>query len=122
LRAVGVEAFRDWTAGWALCFPNADEARALGGAGELARRYDLVVLKHGLTGATLHRRDVAPQEVPGRPVQAVDPTGAGDAFAAGFLVARLRGDDDLDAARCAVGAAATVVTRPGGRPPPPART
>src|SRR5512132_174302 len=43
LRAVGVEAFRDWTDGWALCLPSADEARALGGAPELARRYDTVV-------------------------------------------------------------------------------
>jgi sugar/nucleoside kinase (ribokinase family) len=117
LRAVGIEAFRDWTAGWALCFPNADEAQALGGAPELARRCDLVVLKRGPGGAALYRRDAPPQEVPGRAVPAVDPTGAGDAFAAGFLAARVRGEDDVEAASAAVRAAAAAVTRPGGRPP-----
>jgi sugar/nucleoside kinase (ribokinase family) len=116
LRAMGVEAFLDATEGFALCFPNAEEAEVLGGAEQLARRYDLAVVKRGPAGAVLHRRGAAPVEIPGEPADAVDPTGAGDAFAAGFLAARLRGGDHSACARAAMRAAAAVVTRAGGRP------
>jgi sugar/nucleoside kinase (ribokinase family) len=116
LRAMGVEAFRDATEGWALCFPSADEASALGGARELARRYDAVVVTRGPAGAALYRRDAEPLEAPGEPVQAVDPTGAGDAFAAGFLAARVSGEDAPACLRAAVRTAAQAVTHAGGRP------
>jgi len=55
-----------------------------------------VVLKRGATGATLHSAD-GKVGVPARIVPAVDPVGAGDAFVAGFLSARL---DGLDPAAC----------------------
>ncbi|HEX6970964.1 MAG TPA: PfkB family carbohydrate kinase, partial [Limnochordia bacterium] len=50
--------------------------------------------------------------VPAFPVpRVVDPIGAGDGFAAGFLCGRLEGLDEVEAARwgCAVGALATTV-------------
>jgi sugar/nucleoside kinase (ribokinase family) len=116
LRVLGTGAFLDATEGFELCFANADEAQVLGGPNVLARRYDVAVVKRGRAGAVLHRRDAPPLEVPGEPANAVDPTGAGDAFAAGFLAARMRGEDDAACARAAVRAAAAVVTRAGGRP------
>jgi sugar/nucleoside kinase (ribokinase family) len=61
----------------------------------------------------LHRRDAQPFEIPGEHADAVDATGAGDAFAAGFMAARLRGGDDAACARTAVRAAAALVTRAG---------
>ena len=116
LRALGIDAFLGATDGFELCFANAEEADVLGGADALTSRYGLAVVKRGRAGAVLHRRDAPPLEVPGEPADAVDPTGAGDAFAAGFLAARLRGEDDAACARAAVRAAAAVVTRAGGRP------
>jgi sugar/nucleoside kinase (ribokinase family) len=48
----------------------------------------------------------------------VDPTGAGDAFAAGYLAALMRGEDDEACAHSALRAAAQAVGRPGARPRP----
>ncbi|HKE80166.1 MAG TPA: PfkB family carbohydrate kinase [Solirubrobacteraceae bacterium] len=116
LRALGAGVFLDATDGFELCFANAEEADVLGGPEALVRRYEVAAVKRGRAGAVLHRRDAPPLEVPGEAADAVDPTGAGDAFAAGFLAARLRGEDDAACARAAVRAAAAVVTRAGGRP------
>ncbi|HEX2314293.1 MAG TPA: PfkB family carbohydrate kinase, partial [Thermomonospora sp.] len=46
----------------------------------------------------------------------VDSTGAGDAFAAGFLAAVLQGADEPSALAAACRAGALAVTRVGGRP------
>ena len=50
---------------------------------------------------------------PGVPVRAVDPVGAGDAFAAGFLSGILRGTGPGQAMVEAAAVAAHVVTTPG---------
>jgi sugar/nucleoside kinase (ribokinase family) len=47
---------------------------------------------------------------------AVDSTGAGDAFAAGLLAARLDGAAPADALAAGARLAAEAVARPGGRP------
>ncbi len=49
-------------------------------------------------------------------VEAIDATGAGDAFAAAFLAARLQGAEIEAALRRAVAAGAKATTRIGGRP------
>ena len=48
------------------------------------------------------------------PAREVDPTGAGDAFAAGMLLALARGDDPAEAARLGAAAASIVVEGRGG--------
>jgi ribokinase len=66
-----------------------------------------VVETRGAGGATLIR-DGERVSGPGFAVEPVDTTGAGDAFAAGFLAARLDGRDDADA--LAVGNACGALT------------
>jgi ribokinase len=57
-----------------------------------------------------------PVSVAARSVPVVDPTGAGDAFAAGLLASWLAGGSPTDALRVAVTAGATAVGTVGGRP------
>jgi sugar/nucleoside kinase (ribokinase family) len=107
--------FLSWTAGATICFPNEDEADVLEGA--LLDPYEVVVLKRGSRGARVLRRGAEPVEVPAQPVTEIDPTGAGDAFAAGYLAALMRGGgDDAACAAAGVAAAAEAVSRTGARP------
>ncbi len=69
------------------------------------------VLKRGALGCR-----VFGNEIPAPEVAAVDPTGAGDAFAAAFCVAWLRGGTPVEAAEQAVAAASQSVTLVGARP------
>jgi sugar/nucleoside kinase (ribokinase family) len=96
-----------------LVFPNEREARILSGKGELrtVARYfhdlgvKVVVIKRGEKGAAVCWQGRC-EEVPAASVKVVDPGGAGDNFAAGFLAGYLRGLDPLNCARigCALGA------------------
>jgi sugar/nucleoside kinase (ribokinase family) len=106
--------FFAWSAGALLCFPNEDEAAVLGGG--LAEAYEVVVLKRGAAGASVLRAGAVSAEVPAAEVEVVDLTGAGDAFAAGFLAALVRGEDDGACAAAGVGAAARALSRVGARP------
>ena len=99
--------FLTWTAGAALCLANEDEAAVLGDA--LAGAYPEVVVKRGASGASL----LGGESVAAAPADVVDLTGAGDAFAAGFLAAQQRGEDRL---ALAVATAARAVAVTGGRP------
>jgi len=85
-----------------LLLPNEREAEGLGG--EMA-------VKLGARGARWG--DV---HVPAEPVEVVDTTGAGDAFAAGLLAARLAGADREAALRAGCAAAARAVAQVGARP------
>ncbi|MDO3705198.1 sugar kinase [Micromonospora sp. C28SCA-DRY-2] len=80
-----------------VVFVGLDEARRLWGSGDPAavRRLlpgpDLVVVKDAAVGATALPRAGAASFVPTLRVPVREPVGAGDAFAAGFLSALLRG-------------------------------
>ncbi len=56
------------------------------------------------------------QVIPAPAVTAIDPTGAGDAFAAAFCVAWLRGATPIESAEHAVAAASQAVLTAGARP------
>ena len=87
-----------------LLLPNQREAEVLGERGEM-------VVKLGAGGARWG--DV---HVPAEPVDVVDTTGAGDAFAAGLLTARLAGGDRRAALVAGCAAAARAVAQVGARP------
>jgi sugar/nucleoside kinase (ribokinase family) len=115
--------FLDHAAGAGLLLPNADEARMLSGEGDperaaraLATRFGEVVVTLGADGAlwTDGRESVRADPVPVE--AAVDSTGAGDAFAAGLLAARLDGAAPAEALAAGARLAAEAVGRPGGRP------
>jgi sugar/nucleoside kinase (ribokinase family) len=114
--------------------PNRDEAALLTGteptcteltrtdgartaAAELSRAYDLAVVKLGGAGAVAARDGRVTVRVAGTPTAALDSTGAGDAFAGGFLAARLTGADDRTAVAAGCRAGAQAVGQVGGRPP-----
>src|SRR6201999_303521 len=83
----------------AVFFANAHEARLL----DIARPQfakTTTVVKNGAGSTIVTPPDGAPLAVPVQEAaQARDSTGAGDAFAAGFLAARAQGADPLEAAR-----------------------
>jgi sugar/nucleoside kinase (ribokinase family) len=108
-----------------LLFANLDEARVLAGpsgtAAELAvallDRAGAAVVKSGAAGATWAGPAAPPVHVPAAPVaRVVDPTGAGDAFAAGFLAAWLGGATPADALAGGARLGALAVAKVGGRP------
>ncbi len=122
LREVGPQEFLEWTKGAAILFPNEEEAAVLAGSDDLetqcarlAAVYPLVVVKRGASGcqaaAGAQRWRIAAPKV-----KAVDATGAGDAFVAAFLAARLKGAEVEAALKRAVAAGAEAATRVGGRP------
>jgi len=92
-----------------LVFASAAEADELGTP--LAKLTAIPVIKLGAAGCI-----VAGKQVAAPAVHEVDPTGAGDAFAAAFCVSHLHGASPLEAARAAVQVASAAVTRVGARP------
>jgi hypothetical protein len=81
---------------------------------EWAARTDqpLLVVTRGERGATLYVGGKA-DHIPAPRVRAVDPTGAGDIFAAAFFAGLLKSGDPHRAARLAVCLASASVMRPG---------
>ncbi|HEX8627531.1 MAG TPA: PfkB family carbohydrate kinase [Catenuloplanes sp.] len=124
LRRVGPSAFAAWIRGVDLLLANTDEATALVGAGSPGRQAGALtglaraaVLKRGASGAVWAQPDGGLVAVPAEPADAVDATGAGDAFAAGVLVAWLAGRPPQEALRAGAAAGALAVSRLGARPP-----
>ncbi len=105
-----------------LLFANADEAAVLTGAIEpeasarlLGARCGEAIVKCGPDGAVWSDgTDLVSER--GTALAAVDSTGAGDAFAAGVLAARLRGAGTAAALRAGNMLAAKAISRRGGRP------
>jgi ribokinase len=124
LATVGAAAFLEWVEGAGLLVPNAEEARVLTGEADpeaaalaLARGREVVVTL-GAEGA-LWTDGEEVVRVAAEPTRAVDTTGAGDAFAAGLLAARLDGADPAAALAAGCRLAARAVASIGARPPLP---
>ena len=103
-----------------ILFVNRREAMALGkdpdwrrASGRLGTRVPLLVVKGGPDGASVVRGKIW-QDHPGFRVEVVDPTGAGDAFNAGFLFAYLAGWTLPICARWGNACGAMTAARPGG--------
>ena len=103
-----------------LIVVNEAEAGFYGSA--LDRAAGKVALTLGARGARLYQRGQLLAEATPPPVQAVDTTGAGDAFVAALTVALLEGQGAADALAFACAAGALAATRPGAQPSLPWRT
>jgi sugar/nucleoside kinase (ribokinase family) len=122
LEAAGTDRFLDWTRGVDLLLPNSDEAEALtgsadphGAAAVLSDVYREVVVKLGSDGA-LWRQGFIGASAPAERVEVVDTTGAGDAFAAGFLTSWLLHPEPETALAAGNRLAARAVGSVGARP------
>jgi 2-dehydro-3-deoxygluconokinase len=106
-----------------LVFVGEDEAWGLGGPEAVRAALpepELLVVKQGATGATaFHGEHVT--SVPALHVDVVAAVGAGDAFAAGFLSATLRGLPVRERLRHGHLMAAAALTVPGDLATPPSR-
>ena len=109
IRDFGPERFRALVDGLRpdVVFANEAEWGVLGGALDAPT----CVLKRGAAGCTI-RADGSSLELPAAPAEVVDSTGAGDAFAAGFLL----GGSPEEAGRRALDAAARCVATMGAMP------
>jgi sugar/nucleoside kinase (ribokinase family) len=122
LREVGADDFAAWTRGAAILFPNEEEAGILADSdnpetqcARLAAGYPLVVIKRGVAGAEV-AEGARRWRVSAPKIEAIDTTGAGDAFVAAFLAARLTGADIQPALERAATAGAAASAIVGGRP------
>jgi len=123
IKEVGTQNFLDWTNGFSTLFANADEAAALSGSAVLEEQfkrltpnYGRVVIKLGAAGAVVGNAEGLRLSLPAPKVDVVDTTGAGDAFAAGFLSAELRGEALEAALAAGIKAGSAAVTQIGGQP------
>lgn len=95
---------------------NRQEARELG---QVEAR--IVVTTLGADGCEVSIEGGPPTSVPAMAAEVVDPTGAGDCFAAAFAVAFIETGDPLAAARFAAAAASLAVSVAGAQPSLPSR-
>lgn len=80
-----------------------------------------VVVTKGARGAAMYQRGVEMAWASPPAVEAIDATGAGDAFVAAITVALLEGMGPAEALRFACAAGAFAATRPGAQPSAPER-
>ena len=120
---MGAATFLRWTESARVCFANASEAAVLAGtadppaqAAALTCVYSLAVIKRGAEGAVACSVDGGLWSADAPPVHAVDTSGAGDAFMAGFLASYLRGRDVATCLDAGIRAGSRAVTVLGGRP------
>ncbi|MEH0929164.1 sugar kinase [Micromonospora sp. CPCC 205558] len=108
-----------------LVFVGQDEAETLWGTTDPAAVRELlpgpetVVVKDGAVGATALVRDAETAFVPAPRVTVVEPVGAGDAFAAGYLAGLLRGLDPVRRLRLGHLLAAQALTSSADNAPVP---
>ena len=112
IEGFGVNNFLEAIQGADIVFPNKEEYELLSKDHQLTSLFPEIVVTKGEQGAEL----VGVAHVDAKSVEAVDPTGAGDAFAAKYIAERLSGSSPIEALEFANDFAALAVTRPGGQP------
>jgi sugar/nucleoside kinase (ribokinase family) len=119
----GPAPFLDGIVGADILFANVQEAALLCSettaermAQVLSERHGLAVITQGADSVFVAEAGSKPISVPVPPVRLVDPTGAGDAMAAGFLDSWIVEHDVLAAAQAGILVAARAVMLMGGRP------
>lgn len=123
LDEVGPHLFRDWVGPADWLFANESEAELLTGEADfdaqmrvLGEQFTHVVIKRGRFGAAIGGRGGVIQSRPAPIVKVVDTTGAGDAFAAGFVAALLRGEAHAGCLEAGIASGARAVQVVGGQP------
>lgn len=123
LQDVGAARFLGWTRGADVLLANRDEATVLTGApdphaaaAELCEAFGEVVVKLGADGALWQQGFIGASAPAERGVEVVDTTGAGDAFAAGFLASWLLHPEPETALAAGNRLAARAVSALGARP------
>ena len=122
IEEAGTARFLEWTRGVDLLLANRDEALLLAGtrdvssaASRLGDTYREVVVKLGRDGALWQQGFIA-ASAPADRVDVADTTGAGDAFAAGFLASWLLHPEPETALAAGNRLAARAVATVGARP------
>ena len=116
----GLEAFKELISEADLIFPNLEEDQLLGLSGAVA----LSVVTKGQNGAEAHWASGQSVEIAGLATESIDPTGAGDAFCAGFLASLVASEHFQDlrsevvqkALKSGVEAGSKAVSMVGARP------
>ena len=116
----GLEAFKELISEADLIFPNLEEDQLLGLSGAVA----LSVVTKGQNGAEAHWASGQSVEIAGLATESIDPTGAGDAFCAGFLASLVSSEHFQDlrpelvqkALKSGVEAGSKAVSLVGARP------
>ena len=123
LLEVGLNQVREWLALVDVVILNEEEAHFLSGknnpveaAAELLKKTPLVVIKRGGNGALAQARGSGVVQIPAVETEVLDTTGAGDAFAAGFILAWANDGDLIDALKSGAALAAKCVSTLGARP------
>ena len=123
LLEVGIKQVREWLTMVDVVVLNEEEAHFLSGknnpieaAAELLQLTPLVVIKRGGNGALAQARGSALVQIPAVDVEVVDTTGAGDAFAAGFIKSWIAKNELVDSLHSGAELAAKCVAIVGSRP------
>lgn len=111
IESFGAEKFLDAIQRADIIFPNQDEFELLGKE-NLGNLFAEVLITKGDQGAEA----LGFGQVRAKQVKSVDPTGAGDAFAAKYIFERLSGLGPFEALKSANDFAADAVTQLGGQP------
>jgi sugar/nucleoside kinase (ribokinase family) len=123
LSEVGPATFLDWTGDGDWLFANEDEAALLSGTigleqqvRRLGERFSNVVIKRGRLGAIIGGKDGIALSQPAPSVDVMDSTGAGDAFAAGFIASLMEGAALAQCLARGIESGARAVQQIGGQP------
>ncbi|UYN98528.1 MAG: ribokinase [Devosia sp.] len=123
LAEIGPGNFRAWVGEADWLFANESEAEMLSGEADheqqmrrLGEQFTYVVIKRGRFGASLGGKGGIALNRPAPTVDVADTTGAGDAFAAGFVAALMRGEPQDVCLESGIVSGAKAVQVLGGQP------